>query len=280
MRPILFVLPGLGWALQAYGVLMGAALLLAWWTALDRARRDGLPTETLGSIFVASAFIGIIGARALWLVGHPQALVSVASLIQLPAGGLSAVGGAFAALAVTIAACRWRQIPTFAWLDCLAPALALGWTLERLGAFLAGTEFGRYVAPGEWGYALSVTFPAGSPAHQVHRRLLEGLPTVSEVASAPVHPVQLYAAGMGLLIFGLALRLRRRRSYVGQVFLGVLAALVIARLVIEDPLRFDASAPLWGPLRRGHVAALGLLGVLAAVAKIARGRAVGEAKAR
>ncbi len=267
MHPILFVLPGLGAPLPSYGVLMVVGLLVAWLVALDRARRDGLPTETLGTIFVVAAIAGVLGARGLWLVGHPEI---GGSLLQMPAGGLSIVGGAFAALAVTIVGCRLRGVSTFAWLDCLAPAFALGAAVERVGAFLAGTDFGRYVGPGEWGHALAVTFPAGSPAHLLHRRLLEGLAVVSEQASAPVHPVQLYAAAMAVLIFALARRVRSRRRYVGQVFLVAMAAFVVARLVVEDPLRFDASEPLWGPIRRAHVAALGLLGVLAAVAGIRR----------
>ena len=270
MHPILISVPGGGWAVYADGAAKGLALLVAWLIALDRARRDGLPTEVLGAIFVVAAAAGLLGARALWLVGHPELATGFGALLQLPAGGLSLVGGAFAALLTTALGCRLRGVSTFAWLDCVAPGFAAGAAIERLGAFLAGADFGRYVAPGEWGYALAVTFPAGSPAHSVHVQLLDGLGVVSDAASAPVHPVQIYAAVLALIALGLALWLRPRRRYAGQVALAVLAFFVVARLGVEDPLRFDGTEPVWGALRRGHVAALGLLGVIAGVARVQR----------
>ncbi|MEZ4451711.1 MAG: prolipoprotein diacylglyceryl transferase [Nannocystaceae bacterium] len=267
MRPILFEV--LGWPLQAYGVAMGLALLLGWFVALDRARRDGLPTDRLGTIFVLSAFAGIVGARALWLLQHGGAF-GFAELIQLPAGGMAVAGGMVAALLVSVVGCRRIGVDPWAWLDCVAPGFAVGLVLERIGAFLAGADFGRYVGPDELGYALHVRFPAGTPVHEFHAQILRDLPALTADASAPVHPVQIYGAILGVLLVLLAGWLRRRRAYSGQVFLGVLAAFFVARLVIEDPLRYDASAPLFGPLRVGHVSALGLCLVLAVIAGMRR----------
>lgn len=269
MRPILFEVPGLEWPLQSYGVAMGLALLLAWFIALDRARRDGLPSESLGTLFVIAAVAGILGARALWLVQHGGPW-SLGALVELPAGGMAIAGGLAAALLVTVIGCRRLRVDPWAWLDCVAPGFAVGLVLERLGAFLAGAQFGRYVAPSELGYALHVRFPAGTPVHEFHQRILADLPALTADASAPVHPVQLYAAAMGVAIVALAIGLRRRRAYPGQVFLGVLAAFFVARLMIEDPLRFDASATIAGPLRIGHVSALGLVVILAVIASMRR----------
>ena len=273
MRPILFEIPGLGWELQSYGVAMGLALLVAWFVALDRARRDGLPSESLGMLFVFAAFAGIVGARGLWLLQHPS--VS-ASLFNLPAGGLSIAGGVVAALIVTAIGCLRRGVSTLSWLDAVAPGFAAGLVVEGVGAFLAGSEFGRYVAPGDLGYGLAVQFPAGSPVHDYHEHLMAGLPTFTAELSAPVHPVQLYAAAMGLVILGIALVVRRRRSYPGQVALVTLAGFVISRLVVEDPLRFDASPELSGVFRLGHASALGLLLVLFLVSGLLRKRALAE----
>ncbi|MEZ4381456.1 MAG: prolipoprotein diacylglyceryl transferase [Nannocystaceae bacterium] len=269
MRPILFELPGLGWPLQSYGVAMGLGLLLAWFVALDRARRDGLPTEALGMNFVISAFAGVLGARALYLAQHPGA---TGGLFTLPAGGLSVAGGMVAALVVTSIACARRKISIPAWLDAVAPGFAVGLIVERLGAFLAGAEFGRYVGQGDFGYALRVQFPAGTPVHDYHAQIMQGLPTFTPELSAPVHPVQLYAAAMGVVILAIAVVVRRRRRYVGQVAVATLAAFILARWGLEDPLRFDASPEVSGPLRLGHLSALGLLVVLAAVGGMLRRR--------
>lgn len=269
MRPILFEIPGLGWPLQSYGVAMGGALLVAWAVALRQARRDGLPSEALGMIFVFAAFAGIVGARGVWLLQHPSA---GGSLFNLAAGGLSIAGGVLAAILVSAIGCARQGISTLAWLDAVAPGFAAGLTIEALGAYLAGAEFGRYVAPGDFGYALSVSFPAGTPVHDYHQHLMAGLPTFTAEVSAPVHPVQLYAAAMGIVILAIAVLVRRRRRYVGQVTLAVLAAFVVARLVIEDPLRFDASPQISGFLRLGHVSAGGLLLVLGLASIVLRRR--------
>ena len=269
MRPILFEFPGLGWPLQSYGVAMGVALLVAWVIALRQARRDGLPSETLGMIFVLAAFAGIVGARGLWLLQHPNAS---GSLFNLAAGGLSIAGGVVVALVVGAIGCVRQRISILAWFDAVAPGFAAGLTIEAFGAYLAGAEFGRYVAPGDFGYALSVSFPAGTPVHDYHQHLMAGLPTFTAEASAPVHPVQLYAAAMGLVILAIAVLVRRRRRYVGQVTIAVLAAFVVARWVIEDPLRFDASPQVFGFLRLGQISAAGLLIVLALVSVLLRRR--------
>ena len=48
-----------------------------------------------------------------------------------------AVLGAFAALLVSVIGCRRVGVPLLAWLDCVAPAFALGAICERIGALLA-----------------------------------------------------------------------------------------------------------------------------------------------
>jgi len=43
MHPVLFTIPGLESDVQAYGLLMGLALLVGWWLTLRFARADRLP---------------------------------------------------------------------------------------------------------------------------------------------------------------------------------------------------------------------------------------------
>jgi prolipoprotein diacylglyceryltransferase len=80
---------------------------------------------------------------------------------MLPSGGMTVFGGAFAALLVSAIGCRRIGVPLLAWLDCVAPAFALGAICERVGALLAGGDFGRYVGAGDLGHALAISYPAG-----------------------------------------------------------------------------------------------------------------------
>lgn len=271
MFPHLFTVPGTDFIVSSYGFFMGLALLGAWLLALLLARRDRLPTESLGTVFVVAAIVGLACARAIWLLQQGQA-VDVDALRQLPAGGMTAFGGAFPALLVCVIGCRRAGVPLLAWLDCVAPAFAFGAACERLGALLAGGDFGRYVGADELGHALAVTYPPGSPAFTLHTFTLQGLPDVTEAASAPVHPVQGYEALLGLVTLAVALWLRRRRRFSGQVFFAAMAVFVVGRALL-DPLHHDASPEVAGPLRLAQIAGFGLLLVLWIGARVQAGRA-------
>jgi phosphatidylglycerol:prolipoprotein diacylglycerol transferase len=260
MHPELFIVPGTSFVVSSYGLFMGLALVTAWILSLALARGDRLPTDRLGLVFVASAIAGLVAARGIWLLqqGLPFGL---AELRQLPAGGMTVFGGAFAALLVSLIGCRRVRVPLLAWLDCVVPGFALGAIFERIGALLAGGDFGRYVGPEEIGHALAVSYPPGSPAFLLHRVSLQGLPGVSEIGSAPVHPIQGYEALLAGLTLLVALWMRRRRRHSGAVFFTAMAVFVAGRALL-DPLRHDASPEVLGPLRLAQISGLGLLLVL------------------
>ena len=271
MYPQLFTVPGADFVVTAYGLAMGLALVTAWVWALLMARQDRLPSDRLGTVFVFAALFGLFGARAVWLLQHGEAL-TVDALRSLPAGGMTVFGGAALAMLVCVIGARRLGVPLLAWLDCVAPAFALGAVFERVGALLAGGDFGRYVGPEEIGHALAVTYPPGSPAFVLHTVTLQGLPGVSEAASAPVHPVQAYEAVVALIAVMVALRLRRARTYTGQLFCWVMGVFIVGRVLL-DPLGHAASPEVYGALRLAQISGLGLVAVLAITAAVQRSKA-------
>lgn len=271
MFPQLFTVPGTEFVITAYGFCMGLALVGAWLWAMLLARSDRLPSDRLGTVFVVATILGLFGARAVWLIQHGEAL-TLEALRSLPAGGMTVFGGAVLAVIACVVGARRVGVPALAWFDCVAPAFAFGAICERIGALLAGGDFGSYAGPEEIGHALAVTYPPGSPAFVLHTGTLQGLPGVSEVASAPVHPVQGYEALVAAIALGVALRLRRTRSYGGQVFFWTIGVFVAGRVLVE-PLRHDASPEVFGPLRLAQISGIGLALVLAIAAAVQRGRA-------
>lgn len=261
MKPVLFTLPGLGWEIQAYGFFVALALVVAWAQTLRLSRAEGFDPKAMGPVFVASAAAGLVGARAAWVVQHPQAYEGVASLVTLRAGTMAPFAGVAVALIVGGAWVSRIRVRPWAWYDVLAPALALGLVFERLGAFFTGTGFGRYAADA----LLSVRFPVGSPAFTEHRRTLANLMRSGAIESLPVHPVQLYAAGLGVLGLVLCVAVRHRRRFEGQVFLSFGMFYLLVRAFVEEPLRADAPAAVLGPLNTGQVGAAAMLVVLAVV---------------
>jgi len=261
MAPLLFTIPGLGWEIQSYGFFMGLALVVAWVIAMGMARADKLPTDVAGTAFVVSVACGLLAARVAWLVMHPNDGFEFGSLVTLAPDGLSPFAGIATALVVSAVWVARRRVPVTAWFDVIAPAFAVGTILERVGALLGGTGYGRY-AP-QW--PLAVSFPAGSPALADHTQHLAGLLPPGAQQSLPVHPTQLYGALLALVGLGLAMAIRKRRRFSGQVFLTYAIYLVVARLLVEEWFRADAVQPVLGPFNPGQVAGFAILAALGVI---------------
>ena len=230
MNPELFTIPGTETPISAYGFMIGLALVLGWILAMGTARRDRLPPDQMGTAYVLSVFFGLFGARAVWLAQHPDAYQGVGSLAQLQAGGLAVGAGLVVAVTVSAIFCLTRGLPLFVWLDDLAPACLLAVACERVGAFLAGTDFGIYAGSD---HPFAVRFPAESPAWVFHRTEMSDMP-LSPDASLPVHPYQLYGMSLALVGLGLVWLLRSRRSFSGQL-VAVAMAWVSPRVKRADP---------------------------------------------
>jgi phosphatidylglycerol:prolipoprotein diacylglycerol transferase len=257
MTPVLFTVPGTDWEVSSYGFFLGLALIAGWIVSLSLAGRDRLPTDRLGTSYVVAVAFGLVAGRAAWLFVHPDAWTGFASFFALTPGegGVAPFVAALAAFVVAAIHVQRMRVPVVAWFDALAPALALGLVLERIGAFLAGIGFGGY-APDS---ALAVRFPVDSPAFVLQRRMLSTLLPPSATESLPVHPTQLVAVLVALVAFALALWLRRKRRFGGQVFLAVAIVVIAGRAFVEGPLRADRPPPSIGPGTPGEVGALFLV---------------------
>jgi phosphatidylglycerol---prolipoprotein diacylglyceryl transferase len=103
-------------------------------------------------------------------------------------GGL--VGGAMAAALFF----RRQWLSALRYGDILVTGLALGYAIGRVGCFLNGCDFG-VLTDLPWG----VQYPPGTEAYADH--LSRGWIALGAASSLPVHPVQLYAAAAGLVMF-------------------------------------------------------------------------------
>lgn len=203
---------------RSFGVMMAlafvAAGVVAWW----QLRRRGENPELVYNLLIGAIVGGIVGSKIHYLIVHPDQF----ELAAFSGSGLIWYGGLFGGtVGVVIAALVSRaRIGLVA--DIVAPSLAMGYAVGRLGCFLNGDDYGK---PTSLPWAMS--FPEGEP------------PT-----TALVHPTQLYESLASLVIFALlvwffAPRLRGSGSLFG-VYL-VLAG--IERFLVEF-VRTNASGLL------------------------------------
>jgi phosphatidylglycerol:prolipoprotein diacylglycerol transferase len=125
------------------------------------------------------------------------------------------------------------------------PALALGYAIGRLGCFLNGDDYGT-VSRVPW----AVVYPSGTEAHADH--VARGWISPGATWSLPVHPVQLYAALLGLCLFIWLANWRPMRA--GSRFCAFVISYGVARFIMEW-VRGDFRAVL-GPLSLPQVFSL------------------------
>ena len=198
MWQVLFRVPGLGVPIFGYGLFLFFAFLFSMNLAAWRARREHLDRDLILDMALWMFVGGLVGARLFYVVQKWGTEVhDIVEAFQIWKGGIvfygSIMGGAFAFFTYR----ALRPFPLRPYLDCVAPAIAIGIALGRVGCFLNGCCYGdRCDLPG-----LGVSFPAGTAPWA--QQLAQGLITNDAPYSLPVHPTQIYAAIDGLVLLGL-----------------------------------------------------------------------------
>lgn len=209
-----------------YGIMLMAAFLIAGWVFAKSLAREGLePTIAWDSVVVA-VIGGLVGGKIYYavLMKDWSALTS--------RGGLVWYGGFIGGVAAVAAYMWWKKhgIPRMS--DLVAPALAAGYSIGRVGCFLVGDDYGVPTSV-PWG----VSFPMGSPptsARMLTQEFGVQLPpgTPPETIFA-VHPTQLYEVFIAFAIFVLLWRMQRHGHARGWLFGIYLALMGMERLFVE-----------------------------------------------
>src|SRR5438876_10168776 len=143
MLPYLFTI--FGFHLPTYGLLVALAFLTALALTARLARKNGLDSETVLNLGIYCAMAGIAGAKLMMILvdfgdyaRNPRLLFSLSTL---QAAGIF-YGGLLAALLMAYFYMRRKGLPMLATADVLAPGIALGHSIGRLGCFAAGCCWG------------------------------------------------------------------------------------------------------------------------------------------
>jgi phosphatidylglycerol:prolipoprotein diacylglycerol transferase len=220
--------------------MVALGFLAGLWVSAKLARQSGLDSDKVVNLGVYTALAGLLGAKLLMFAFNPQDFFSLATL---QAGGIFYGGLIGALLAGVWIVHRWK-LPPGQTLDCLAPGLALGQAIGRLGCFAAGCCWGE-ACDRSW----AVTF-MDPRAHE-----LVGVPI-----GTPVHPTQLYEAALGILIFLFLWRFvwQRPSRRPGIVLGWYLVLSATARFAVEFFRAHEQANPFGGPLSTAQWISIGL----------------------
>ncbi len=165
--------------IRGYGVMLLLAVTSGVGLALRRAEQMGVDQEVIFSLAFWLFVAGILGARAFHVIEYWDAEYrreswseTLAAVANVPQGGLVVYGSLIGAAIAFVVFTRKHQLPTLAMADLVAPSLALGLALGRIGCLLNGCCYG-----GLCDLPWAVSFPPDSPPYndQVARGLLDGL---------------------------------------------------------------------------------------------------------
>jgi len=214
MYPVLLRLGPI--TIYSYGVMMALSFLAAGWVLgkeLQRQRRD----PTLSSTLVLWAAVGgLFGARLLFLIEQWQAFLADPWSLLFTGAGFTWYGGLIGGVGAVTWCIQRYGLPWLEVMDAIAPAIALGHGIGRIGCHLAGD--------GDWGP------PTTLPWGVAYTQAIVGWDFPPGVR---VHPTALYEMVAYLLIFAFLWGRRVVPHQPGALFWGYLLLAGSARFLLE-----------------------------------------------
>ncbi|MCF8088850.1 MAG: prolipoprotein diacylglyceryl transferase [Desulfotignum sp.] len=200
--------------LYTYGFFLAMGFLTAVWFSKRNARFYDLKPDDISDLFFVILVSGIVGARLLYvIINFADFKASPLDVFKLWNGGLVFFGGFIGAVAASIVTLRIKKLPFFKTADTIAPGVALGHGIGRLGCFFAGCCYGR-----QCDLPIAVQFSNPDSLAPLH---------------VPLHPTQIYMVAANLILFFILIFLQRRKRFHGMIFLSYIILYSVFRFIIE-----------------------------------------------
>ncbi len=160
-----------GLSLYTFGLMVGIAFVVAGCVVARRLVELGRREDLAYEMVMAGLVGGVLGAKLWWLVENWRSLEGDVLGNLFSGTGLVWYGGLAGGTLAVLSWSRWRGLPALFTADVVAPALALGYAVGRIGCQLAGD--GDYGVPSDLPWAMA--YPNGT------------VPTTDQVHPTPVY---------------------------------------------------------------------------------------------
>ena len=169
MRQVLFTIPP-GIPIYGYGAMLFLAFVGCIWLAKRLGKREGIHPDVFSDLALWLFLFGILGARLTFVIEEWKNFRSIWQIVAIWDGGLVFYGSIFGAIVGYFIGERFiqRKHPYDRWkiLDVIAPCVALGLCLGRLGCLLNGCCYGNLINIECEACSHVLTFPlAGAPRY-------------------------------------------------------------------------------------------------------------------
>lgn len=220
MIPTLFEIPmPFNWGslpIHSFGLSMIFAFLAAWRLLVLTLRKYQEDEALAEQLVTWAAFGGIIGARILYVVSFPQGLSQDPLGTIFGGAGFVYYGGFIGGAGAVCFLLHRNKKSILLFSDLIAPSLAIGYAVGRIGCQLSGD--------GDYGMPTSLPWGLQYP-----------LGVVPTDLGVRVHPAPIYESllALALCFILLAERVQQYLSYRGQIFGLYLIGAAFSRYIIE-----------------------------------------------
>ena len=208
MYPVLFRIGD--FPISTFGLMMATAFLVGSWITARRMKEVGLDPDLATTLLVYVMLGGILGSKLYFAIDVSIREDRSFTELLFARDGITWYGGLILGTVIGSIGTRIHGVSVVQMMNCVAPAVAVGQAIGRVGCFLVGDDYGK-ASDLPW----AVAFPLGAP------------PTDPGVR---VHPTQVYEI---LWLLPVAFVLWKRRDRSPFLFGEYLVANGLGRLVIE-----------------------------------------------
>ena len=227
--------------IYSYGTMMAIAFLTATYLTGSELNRKGFPESAASTMVFWAAIGGLLGARLLTVLEDFPAFVQDPIHFIFTGAGFTWYGGLIGGFIAVTWAMRRLTLPFLPTVDCIAPSLALGHAIGRIGCQLAGD--------GDWGRVSTLPWAMAYP----HAIIGWNYPPGVRVHPTPVYETIIYTG-----VFVLLWTIRKREHIDGALFWWYLVLASTARFLIEF---VRINHPVAGGLTLAQWMSIGLVAI-------------------
>lgn len=226
-------------AIYSYGMMMAMAFLTGAYLVGLELKRKGLPESAASTLVFWAAVGGLIGARLLTIFEEFSEFLHDPVRFIFTGAGFVWYGGLIGGFVAVTLAMRRLKLPFLQTVDCIAPTLALGHAIGRIGCQLAGD--------GDWGAVSTLPWAMAYPNAIVGWNYPPGV---------RVHPTPIYETIAYTVVFGILWSLRKRPHRDGALFWWYLVLASSLRFLVEF---VRINPPVAGTLTQAQVISIVLV---------------------
>ena len=220
-----------------YGVIIALAMFIGFTVVTNIAKKLKIDDEIFYDIFIIIIVLGIIGARAYYVLFRwDYYQIRPYEILDIRAGGLGVYGGIILAMTAIIIYCKIKKFSVLKILDLTMVGVTIGQAIGRYGNFFNMEAFGDYTNNL---LAMRMRFKYLDPSNITFAQSLNVI-TEDGIEYIQAHPTFFYESTLNFILFAVLIYIVVKKfKFDGQLLATYLIGYGLIRCFVET-LRTDS----------------------------------------